>query len=234
MIINFYANLKKKNSITIFFILINKILLFLILNLIFMIHKLECYFVLSVLLSLTSYGQDKSVDTLGLGCLQKVEFSLLSAGFNYEFPIRKNLSLDSSVGFASGAKVFNQKMSYEFSILNPCFYFKSELKYYYNRYVRIAKKLPTRNGEGSYFAFQNKFMTQRLFDENSSLSNIMMTEVHWGIQRNIYRNFLFNFHVGLGRSYDFTTSESSNYTSFGLKVSYLISTNKINGRFLKK
>lgn len=192
-----------------------------------MIHKLECYFVLSVLLSLTSYGQDKSVDTLGLGCLQKVEFSLLSAGFNYEFPIRKNLSLDSSVGFATGAKVFNQKMSYEFSILNPCFYLKSELKYYYNRYVRIAKKLPTRNGEGSYFAFQNKLLTQRLFDSKSRLSNVLLYEVHWGIQRNLYDNFLFNFHIGLGRAHDFTTRGSANYTSIGLKVSYLFAAKKI-------
>jgi hypothetical protein len=172
-------------------------------------------------------AQEIATDTNALPYLQKAEFSVLGIGANYEIPISKVLSLDSGLGFSSGGQVVSEKMKFQKGLFNPGFYVKSELKYYYNRYVRVAKKLPTTNGEGSYFGFQNKFITQRLFDSKSRLGNVMMYEVHWGIQRNVYKNLLFNFHVGLGRSHDFTSREGANYTSIGLKVSYLIATKKI-------
>ncbi len=172
-------------------------------------------------------SQDFVTDTTALPFLQKAEFSVLGLGANYEIPVSKVLSLDSGLGFASGGQVINNTIKFNKSFLNPAFYFKTELKYYYNRYVRAAKKLPTRNGEGSYFAFQNKLLTPRMFDSKESLSTVLMTEVHWGIQRNVYKDFLLNLHVGLGRSFDFTTLGSAYYTSIGVKVSYIIAVNKI-------
>ena len=130
-------------------------------------------------------SQETIADTTALPYLQKAEFSLLSLGVNYEFPISKVLSLDSGLGFSSGAHLPKDEVRFQKNLLNPTFYLKTELKYYYNRYVRVAKKLPTRNGEGSYFALQNKFLSQRLFDQKTPLSNMMLYEVHWGIQRNL-------------------------------------------------
>lgn len=172
-------------------------------------------------------SQETITDTTALPYLQKAEFSLLSLGVNYEFPISKVLSLDSGLGFSSGAHLPKDEVRFQKNLLNPTFYLKTELKYYYNRYVRVAKKLPTRNGEGSYFALQNKFLTQRLFDAKTPLSSIMLYEVHWGIQRNLYPNFLFNAHVGLGHASDFTTKGTSFYSAIGLKVSYVFSSKKI-------
>ena len=172
-------------------------------------------------------SQDFVTDTTALPFLQKAEFSVLGLGANYEIPVSKVLSLDSGLGFSSGGQVINNTIKFNKSFLNPAFYFKTELKYYYNRYVRVAKKLPTRNGEGSYFAFQNKLLTPRIFDSKEPLSAVLMTEVHWGIQRNVYKDFLLNLHVGLGRSFDFTTQGSAYYTSIGVKVSYIIAANKI-------
>lgn len=188
----------------------------------FMKKILLCFFFISRL-----YSQEISTDTTALLYLQKAEFSVLGLGANYEIPVSKVLSLDSGLGFSSGGQVINNTMKFKKSFLNPAFYFKTELKYYYNRYVRVAKKIPTRNGEGSYFAFQNKLLTPRMFDSKESLSAVLMTEVHWGIQRNVYKDFLLNLHVGLGRSFDFTTQGSAYYTSIGVKVSYIIATNKI-------
>lgn len=172
-------------------------------------------------------SQDFVTDTTALPFLQKAEFSVLGLGANYEIPVSKVLSLDSGLGFASGGQVINNTTKFNKSFLNPAFYFKTELKYYYNRYVRVAKKLPTRNGEGCYFAFQNKLLTPRIFDSKEPLSAVLMTEVHWGIQRNVYKDFLLNLHVGLGRSFDFTTQGSAYYTSIGVKVSYIIAAKKI-------
>lgn len=186
--------------------------------------------ILSIFLSMISHNcftQDIKTDTTALPYLQKAEFNVFGVGVAYELPVAKGFTLDSGMGFSGGAQISKDKITFQKSFFAPTFYLKSELKYYYNRYVRVAKKLPTRNGEGSYFAFQNKFLTQRLFDSKSRLSNVLLYEVHWGIQRNVYDNFLFNFHIGLGRAHDFTTRGSANYTSIGLKVSYLFAAKKI-------
>ena len=172
-------------------------------------------------------SQETIADTTALPYLQKVEFSVLGFGANYEIPVSKDFSLDSGLGFSSGGQVINNTMKFKKSFLNPAFYFKTELKYYYNRYVRVAKKLPTRNGEGSYFAFQNKLLTPRMFYAKEPLSTVLLIEGHWGIQRNVYQDFLLNLHVGVGRAHDFTTKGSSYYTSVGVKVSYIFATNKI-------
>ncbi|WP_324068526.1 MAG: hypothetical protein RSE15_10890 [Flavobacterium sp.] len=186
--------------------------------------------ILSIFLSMISHNcftQDIKTDTTALPYLQKAEFNVFGVGVAYELPVAKGFTLDSGMGFSSGAEIINNKIKFQKSLFEPAFYLKSELKYYYNRYVRVAKKLSTRNGEGSYFAIQNKFVSQRLFDSKTRLSNVLLYEVHWGIQRNLYKNFLFNFHIGLGRSNDFTTGGSTFYTSLGVKVSYLLVAKKI-------
>ena len=188
------------------------------------------------LIQLLAFSQEVELDTTALPYLQKAEFNFLGIGVNYEMPIGKGFTLDSGLGFSGGASIINQKIKFKYkeNFLNPSFYVKSELKYYYNRYVRVAKNLPTRNGEGSYFALQNKILTRRLFDSKSPLSNLMLYEFHWGIQRNIYPDFLFNFHVGLGHSYDFTTKGDTFYTALGFKVSYVFSNKKITRASFEK
>ncbi len=186
--------------------------------------------------SYKAISQEVITDTTALPYLQKAEFNFLGVGLNYEIPVSHGLTLDSGFGFSGGASILNNKIKFKYreNFLNPSFYIKSELKYYYNRYVRIAKKLPTRNGEGSYFGIQNKFLSQRLFDSKSRLSNVMLYEFHWGIQRNLYPDFLFNFHVGIGHSYDFTTKGNTFYSAFGVKVSYVFTTKKITRSSFEK
>jgi hypothetical protein len=51
---------------------------------------------------------------------------------------------------------------------------------------------------------------------------LLLCEGHWGVQRVFSNNWMVNFHIGLGRAFDFTTKGSSNYMAFGLKVAYFI------------
>ncbi len=172
--------------------------------------------------SLLGVAQDVAQDSSKLGNLLKIECSFTGVGLNYELPVGKKLSLDNGVGLTAGVQVLNDRVHYEKNVFNPSSYVKSELKYYYNRHIRIAKKLPTSFGQGSYFGYQSKFMTQRVFDDKLKLSNILMCEGHWGVQRVFSNNWMINFHIGLGRAFDFTTKGSSNYMAFGLKVAYFI------------
>lgn len=172
-------------------------------------------------------SQEVVLDTTALPYLQKAEFSVLGMGMHYEVPLSKVLALDSGIGFSSGATIVNDALKFKKELWNPSIYIKSELKYYYNRYVRVAKKLVTKNGEGSYFGVQSKFLTQRLLDSKEPLSNILMNELHWGIQRNLYPDFLINLHVGIGYANDFTSSGDTFYTAMGVKVAYVFAAKKI-------
>ena len=174
------------------------------------------------------FAQDSVQDSTALVYLQKAEFNVFGLGVNYEVPVAKELVLDSGVGFTSGVRVVGDKISYEKKIYNPCFYLKSELKYYYNRSQRIANGFSVANNEGSYFAVQTKYTTPRLLDNEFPLSHVLMNEIHWGIQRTVYEDFLINVHVGVGIVADFTTKQNSNYTAVGVKVAYIFAAKKIN------
>lgn len=174
------------------------------------------------------FAQDFVQDSTALTYLQKAEFNVFGLGVTYEIPLAKELVLDSGVGFTSGVRVVGDKIRYEKKIYNPSLYLKSELKYYYNRTQRIANGFPVQNNAGSYFALQTKYTTPRLLDNEFPLSNVLMNEIHWGIQRTVYQDFSINLHVGLGHVIDFTTRENSNYTAIGIKVAYLFSNEKIN------
>jgi hypothetical protein len=186
------------------------------------------YFLVCVLITTFLFAQEEVKDSTALVYLQKAEFNVFGLGVNYEVPVAKALVLDSGVGFTSGVRVVGDKISYEKKIYNPCFYFKSELKYYYNRSQRIANGFSVANNEGSYFALQTKYTTPRLLDNEYSLSNVIMSEIHWGIQRTVYEDFLINLHIGLGIVSDFTTRQNSNYTAVGVKVAYVFAAKKIN------
>lgn len=186
---------------------------------------MNCKLKLSLILFfvyLHGFAQNVSKDSSKLVSMAKIEFNFSGLGVNYELPIGKNLSLDNGIGFATGVQVLNDRIHYEYKITNPVLYAKSELKYYYNRYVRVAKKLPTSLGQGSYFAWQNKYNTQRFLDDKYKLSNTILIEAHWGIQRMLWETLLFNTHIGIGRAFDFTTKGSSGYLALGVRISYII------------
>lgn len=187
----------------------------------------KSYFILFLLIfSSLSFCQEITEDTIQFKYLQKIEYNLLGLGVNYEAPLNKVLILDTGLGLNAGYTAGNS-INFEKDFLNPTFYIKSELKYYYNRPQRIKRGNSTDNNAGSYFAFQTKFSTKRLFDYEDKLSNVLLNEIHWGIQRTIYENVLFNFHVGLGNIIDFTTKGGSNYASLGVRFSYILSKKEI-------
>lgn len=188
----------------------------------------ERIFVLFLLIFSTPiFCQETDKDTIGFKHIQKIEYNLFGIGINHEAPLNNILILDTGLGLNAGYTATN-KIKYEKDFLNPCFYIKSELKYYYNRPKRIKRGFSTENNSGSYFAIQTKFSTKRLFDYKETLSNVLLYEIHWGIQRTIYENVLFNFHIGLGHVNDFTTHGGSNYAAIGVRFSYILSKKRIS------
>lgn len=158
----------------------------------------------------------------------KTDFNFSGIGVAYEVPLSKKWTVDLSTGIGASANVMN---SYDVRWdvnRSPSAYFKSEFKYNYNIKKRFKKGKNTINNSSNYLGIQTKYITPR-FSDNPYLftsHNVLATEVHWGLQRSLGGNWLFNFHTGLGYAHDFDLGKndtSSNlYLALGLKFSYKI------------
>ncbi|WP_088324631.1 hypothetical protein [Polaribacter tangerinus] len=150
----------------------------------------------------------------------KLEYNLLGVGASYELPISENWLLDVGVGVGGGVDADNGYV-WQFNS-NLAFYFKGEMKYYYNREKRVKKNKNNINNAGNYFALQTKYFTRRFSPSEDfiPLQNSLLTEVHWGLQRSLGGYWLFNFHVGLGVLRNLENNTGIMSPSIGLKFSY--------------
>ena len=95
-----------------------------------------------ILLSNLITSQETIADTTALPYLQKAEFSLLSLGLIMNFRYLKCCLWIRGSVFLLVHILPKDEVRFQKNLLNPTFYLKSELKYYYNRYVRVAKNYP--------------------------------------------------------------------------------------------
>jgi len=163
--------------------------------------------------------------------LLKIELGLHGVGLSCELPLNYRWVIDLSTGLGGGyyvSKTDVSRFNSSFIINDPVAYFKSEFKYYYSRSKRLSKRKQIRNNTGNYIAFQSKYTTRRVFNDNdwdriySPLNRTLLNEIHWGIQRPMGQKFLFNFHVGLGYASDFDFKSSWTYPALGVKFAYIL------------
>ena len=128
----------------------------------------------------------------------KLEYNLLGVGVSYETPISEKFLIDFGAGIGGGV---DNAESYVWDFNSSlAAYFKGEFKYMYNREKRLKKGKSLENNAGNYIAFQTKYFTRR-FSENdifNPLNRAILNEFHWGLQRSLGVDWLFNFHIGFG------------------------------------
>jgi len=134
----------------------------------------------------------------------KVSLGLQGAEFSYELPLGKSLLLESAAGLGVGMEVDHDKSTYSFYLLDPVPFVSTELKWIYNREKREAKEKNNANNAGHYVSLQTKYS----FGKNNSLAlnKVLLTDMHWGLQRSFGTKFTLNTNVGLGYMYDFDTT----------------------------
>jgi hypothetical protein len=150
----------------------------------------------AILFSLTSFSSSAQEDKLQKQF--KVEFNFLGIGASYEMPLSKKWVLDLGAGVGGGVDL-DDAYVWDFNS-SLAFYTKGELKYYYNREKRAKKNKNNINNAGNYFGLQTKYFSQRFTQtaDIEPLTNSLLTELHWGLQRSLGDNWLFNFHIGIG------------------------------------
>ncbi len=150
----------------------------------------------------------------------KLEYNLLGFGVSYETPISEKFLIDLGVGFGGGV---DNAESYVWEFNSSlAAYFKGEVKYMYNREKRLKNGKSIENNTGNYIAFQTKYFTRR-FSENinfNPLQRAILNEFHWGLQRSLGGNWLFNVHVGFGFLRNIDEDYNLVSPALGLKFSY--------------
>lgn len=165
--------------------------------------------------SFSNFAQEESLENQF-----KLEFNFLGIGAGYELPISEKWLLDVGVGVGGGVD-FGDSYVWEFDS-SLAAYIKSEIKYYYNRERRTKKNKNNINNSGNYFGLQTKYFSQRFSKDPAivPLSNSLLTELHWGLQRSLGDNWLFNFHVGLGVLRILDENRGLMSPALGVKFSY--------------
>lgn len=163
--------------------------------------------------------------------MASVEAGLHGMGLGYEHVFTDKWVVNLSTGLGRGYFIddpaFYNGFSSSFIINQPVAYFRSNFKYLYNREKRLSKGKGILNNSGNYIGFQIKYTTRRVFgstewDQSRDPQNrTLLNEVHWGIQRPLGQNFLFNFHLGLGFGADFDFKNSQLYPALGLQFAYV-------------
>jgi len=67
--------------------------------------------------------------------------------------------------------------------------------------ARINNGKNTKFNSGNYFGLRLKYVAP-VGGNNDKIRNSILTNIHWGIQRNIGGNWLLNLHLGVGYASD--------------------------------
>ena len=94
-------------------------------------------------------------------------------------------------------------------------------KYFYNLQKRAAQGKNTRLNSANYIGARVKYSTSPYVPTNANLSTLL-ANVHWGLQRAVGRQWLYNMHAGIGYGSNITTNVSTIYPALEFKFSYVI------------
>ncbi len=176
--------------------------------------RIIIFYLLTV--SAFAYSQNEGNDNLTK--FGRINLGIHAIEFSYELPVSNKFVWENNLGIGLGMNTNGDMAHYNLAFDKPTPYLKSELKFVYNRKKRMLKERKIYNNSGNYIGLQAKysFGNKNVYDLNQSV----LTEIHWGIQRNLGRKFLFNTHIGLGYLWDFDNSSGEISPTLGVRFGY--------------
>lgn len=154
----------------------------------------------------------------GLTNFARINLGLHGLEASYELPVSKRFVWENSLGIGMGANVNGGGAEFHFDFARPVPFLKSELKYIYNIEKRVSKGKNVLNNSGNYVGLQTKYSFGN--SGTYALNRSSLTEIHWGIQRSLGGDFVFDFHVGLGYLSDYETEDDAISPTLGLRFGY--------------
>lgn len=153
-----------------------------------------------------------------------VNLSFTGLGLSYQLPVSGDVLIEIESGLGASYKI-NQDFEYRMRINDPSFYASLSVQYFYNIDKSKVKK-NFKNNNGNFWGFRSKFVSKSIVKYKDS--NTFFLSSNWGLRRNIYKNFSFEFIMGVGAAVDFTHKQDYNFTifpEFNFKLSYNIPLN---------
>ncbi|SFO98677.1 hypothetical protein SAMN05428949_7075 [Chitinophaga sp. YR627] len=160
-----------------------------------------------------------------LRTVTRIDLGLQGLGISLEVPVGRKYTIEFSGGLGGGYEVSDSSFSYDWGLLNPCAYFSVNGRYYYNRDRRAAKRKSLLLNAGDYFGVRLKYTSPEVTGDGS-MSDAVLVNVHWGMQRPIGRKWTINGHAGIGWGYNAINSIAPSggrvYPAAEFKISYAL------------
>jgi hypothetical protein len=123
-------------------------------------------------------------------------------------------------GLGAGYNIGDHSYHYSWVLNDPAFYASVKGKFFYNRENRAEKGKGVFMNSGNFVGLRVKYASPGLLFNNNF--NTLLTNVHWGVQRQIAKHWMYSFYVGLGYAYDINYSVGTIYPAFDIKFSYVL------------
>lgn len=159
----------------------------------------------------------------------KLTYNIVGLNFGYETAISKKTTFELSAGLGAGNYVRNnafidKEFGASLSLQKfPPFRLRSHFKHIYNREKRLKNNKPLINNSGNYIGLLTTFTTAQNTNEiKNPPNNVILNEIHWGLQRTLGKKWIIDFNLGVGYAVDLDTDLSTFYPALGLSLSYKI------------
>ncbi len=176
--------------------------------------------ILVILLSTLGFNANAQNNRNNLEKFGKAELGFHGLILGYELPVSNKFVWENAFGLGMGMSVDNNIATYTLDLIRPVPSLKSRLKFVYNINKRKEKGKNIVNNAGNYIALQTKYSFG--ISGIRSLNSAMLSELHWGIQRNLGGRFIFNTHIGLGYLQDFNFNSGVFSPTIGFSFGYRI------------
>lgn len=180
------------------------------------------YFAITLLFIHKLYAQ-KTLPTLTN--LSKLDIGLQGIGFSYEKKLSSKISNNFSVGLGGSYLVSPKSISYVIDPLYPSIYASSATKFYYKRKIFSNSDLSSLHNSGNYIGAKIKFVLDP-FQVNNVSTLVLLSNIHWGLQRAITNRWLINTHLGAGYAFDLLDGYGTLYPTIDLNFSYVLNKKK--------
>ncbi len=157
--------------------------------------------------------------------LFKAEAGLQGIGLGYEQKLGNKWTIDFSAGAGGGYEVSEDKLVYQWNLLQPSLYITLTPKYYYNIKKRAEAGKDTEFNSANYVGLRLKY-TSASSAPNDMLMDAFLINAHWGLQRNFGNKWIFNGHIGAGYAYDHDFHFGTVYPALDLKFAYILGRRK--------
>lgn len=152
----------------------------------------------------------------------QADLSFSGLGFSGNIPLSQAILFEVGAGLGAGYRI-NEDFKYYLYLDNPAVYANLHAKYYYELKKNRAKDRNRKFNSGNFAGLQVQYTSPNISEQVAW--NTLLTSVHWGMQRQLYKRFVMQLTLGVGVAMNLDFSETTNVSLFpdvNFKISYVL------------